>query len=63
MGLPEWDPANRMDLCGRCHFEHHYAQVNRKIPIERIPEHALAYAVDVLGETGAADYLRRRYAV
>lgn len=42
-----------------CHANHHAA--SRKIPIELVPEDALAFAVDVLGEARAADYFRRRY--
>lgn len=61
-GGDEWNPANRLDLCARCHFNHEFGQANRKIAVDRIPERALAFAVDVLGEAGAADYIRRHYA-
>lgn len=61
LGLSQFDSRNRMDLCDRCHFEHEFGQENRKIPVERIPERALAYMVDMLGEAGAADYSKRHY--
>ena len=60
-GLDEWDLRNRMNLCERCHFEHTYGQANRKIPVEKIPEVALAYAVSVLGEPFVSDHVRRHY--
>lgn len=61
-GLNQWDERNKMSLCPRCHFEHEYGMENRKIGLEKVPERALAFAVDVLGEDQAAEYLQRHYA-
>ena len=36
-------------------------QANRKIPVEKIPEVALAYAISVLGEPFVSDHVRRHY--
>ena len=62
LGLPQYDPRNRMDLCSRCHLSSHYGLENRKIPVEKIPECAIAFMVEVLTEDGAIDYLERHYA-
>lgn len=61
LGLPQFDPRNRMNLCDKCHFEHEFGQENRKIRVEKLPERALAYLLDVLGEDGAAEHVRRHY--
>lgn len=61
-GGDPWDLANAMALgyyaCA-CHRDHHSAV--RRLPLSRLPDNALAFAVDLLGEAGAADYLRRYY--
>jgi hypothetical protein len=61
MGLPEFDPRNRMDLCDKCHMNHEFGQANRKIKIERVPVHALEFVLEALGEGGSAAYLARHY--
>jgi len=60
-GLPEYDARLRMNLCERCHMNSEFGLANRKIPIEKVPEIALAYAVRILGEAFVADYVRRHY--
>jgi 5-methylcytosine-specific restriction endonuclease McrA len=59
-GADQWSLRNAMLLHPDCHAAHHAGQ--RKILLAQVPESALAFAVDVLGEAGAADYFRRRYA-
>ena len=59
-GGDPWSPANRMDLCASCHMAHHAAA--RKIPLSKVSDAALAFAVGLLGEHRAADFFRRRYA-
>lgn len=59
--LPEFDPRDRMDLCERCHMNHEFGQVNRKIKVERVPVLALQFALEVFGEGGAAAYIERHY--
>lgn len=57
----EWDQRNAM-LLGQdctCHASHHAAV--KRIPLELVPEAAVAFAVDLLGEEFAAAYLQRRY--
>ena len=59
-----WALANRLQLgsgarCG-CHSRHHAAVA--RLPLSIIPDAALAFASDLLGEAGAADYLARHYA-
>ena len=61
-GLPQWNAANRMNLCSRCHFEHEYGMENRRIPISRVPVRAVEWAVETLGEDVAVLYLDRHYA-
>lgn len=56
----QWDLANGMMLRRECHRRHHDAI--HRIPVESIPESALAFAVDLLGESGAAAYIGRYYA-
>lgn len=61
----EWDPRNSMlvgDKFGRCtcHASHHLA--SRRIPLAKVPESALAFAVDLMGEHAAAAYFKRFYA-
>lgn len=54
-----WDLANSMLLHPDCHRRHH--DHFHKIPIERVPEAALAFAVDLLGEGRASMYFAARY--
>jgi len=61
-GLPVWDLRNSM-LLGRycrCHSRHTNAAV--LIPLAAVPVEAQLYAVELLGEARAADYLARFYA-
>lgn len=44
----------------QCHPRHHSGMA--RIPLDLIPDTAMAFAVDLLGEDRAADYLCRRYA-
>ena len=55
----EWALANSMLLHPDCHRRHH--DCIRKIPVERVPVDALAFALDLLGEGGAAHYFHSRY--
>lgn len=54
------DSRNFMLLCHDCHRRHH----NRVAPIPRssLPAAAVEFAVELLGEDYADDYLARRYA-
>lgn len=54
-----WDLRNSMLLHPHCHGRHTSAM--HRIAIERIPEEALAFAVDLLGEDRAALYIARYY--
>lgn len=56
-----WDLANSILLHPRCHSQHHSAA--RRIPLAQVPDSALAFAVDLLGEDAAALYFVRRYTV
>ena len=60
-GGDEWNPANRLDLCGTCHFNHEFDLANRKIPLGRIPVEAVDFAADLLGEDLAMVYLLKHY--
>lgn len=62
-GGDPWDLANSLLLGAyacRCHSEHHAA--TRRLSLALLPDAALAFAVDLLGEQPAAIYLRRYYA-
>lgn len=54
-----WDLGNSMLLHELCHSRH--TSAFRKIRLEKVPELALAFAVDLLGEDRAALYLARHY--
>lgn len=54
-----WDQRNSMLLHPLCHARH--TNAFRRIPIEAVPEAALAFAVDLLGEDRAAVEIARRY--
>jgi ribosomal protein S14 len=59
-GGDPWDPANRMLLCLICHAAHTAAVW--RLRVARIPDAALAFAVDLFGdERRAADYFQRYY--
>jgi hypothetical protein len=60
-GRYEYDQRNSMMLHPHCHANH--TSAHRRIPIESVPEAALAFAVDLLGEDRAALELSRRYGV
>jgi hypothetical protein len=55
----EWDMANSMLISNWCHSHHHSGF--RRIPLESIPEPALAFGVDLMGEDKAALYFARYY--
>lgn len=59
-----WDPRVGLWVgiysC-RCHADHHARA--KPIPLSMLPEDALAFAVDLLGEHQAAAYLARHYSV
>jgi 5-methylcytosine-specific restriction endonuclease McrA len=59
-GGDPWDARNAMELCAACHADHHHG--TRRLPLARVPDDALAFAVDLLGEHQAAAYLARHYA-
>ena len=54
-----WALANSMLLAESRHRRHH--DCIRKLPIGRVPEQAVAFAVDLLGEGRATLYFRARY--
>lgn len=62
-GGDPWDLRNSMTLgyyaCA-CHRDHHHAV--RRLPLAKVPDVAIAFAVELLGEERAADYLARFYA-
>jgi len=63
-GGDPWDQRNAM-LVGRwcpCHERHHWPSGNGKLPLARVPEEAVAFAVRLLGEDRARTYLARHYA-
>jgi hypothetical protein len=61
-GGDPWALANAMALgyfaCA-CHRDHHHAV--RRLPLARVPDAAIAFASELLGEARAADYLARYY--
>lgn len=59
-GADVWALRNSMLICPDCHAAHHAA--SKKIPLKLVPEAAIAFAVDVLGEHRAARYFKDRYA-
>lgn len=58
-GRYEFDQRNSMLLHPLCHARH--TSAFRRIPIEAVPEAALAFCVELLGEDRAALELTRRY--
>lgn len=58
-GKHQWDIRNSMLLAPACHANH--TSAFRRIPLESVPEAALAFAVDLLGEDRAALEIARRY--
>lgn len=66
-GGDQWDPANSMlvgDKFGRCtcHAQHHNPGVAaRRIPIDKIPPSAVAFARALMGAHAATAYFRRYY--
>lgn len=58
-GRHQWDQRNSMLLHPLCHARH--TNAFRRIPVEAIPEAALAFALDLLGEDRAAMEIARRY--
>jgi hypothetical protein len=60
-GGDPWDLANALDVGARClcHAKHHSGA--ERISLQLIPEVAMAFAVDLMGEDRAVDYFRRYY--
>jgi 5-methylcytosine-specific restriction endonuclease McrA len=54
-----WDLANSMLLAPVCHARHTNAV--RRIPLEMVPEAAVAFVVDVLGEDRSVLFFARFY--
>lgn len=54
-----WDVRNRTPICGRDHMRHH-DDSPWKIPLAKLPDAAIEFAIDLLGPF-AYDYLRRHY--
>lgn len=44
-----------------CHRDHHHAV--RRLPLARVPPAAVEFAIELLGEPAAIDYLARYYRV
>ena len=55
-----FDVANRLLICEVCHANHHSGGSGR-IAVARVTARAVAFAVELLGVTGAADFFHRRY--
>lgn len=63
-GGDPWDLRNAMELgryC-RCHADHHAPNGRGKLPLARVPRAAVEFAVLLVGEDRAVNYLRRHYA-
>lgn len=63
-GGDPWDLRNSV-LIGAgydcaCHKAHHHA--TRRLPRSKVPAEAVEFAIELLGEARAADYLARHYA-
>lgn len=54
-----WDVRNAMRLCGPCHDAHHNR--TRPIPVSCVPDGALDFAIELLGQNGTDAYLARYY--
>jgi hypothetical protein len=63
-GGDPWDLRNGMDV-GRycaCHRKHHESGPAREpIPMTKVPEEAVAFAAELMGEDRASDYFIRYY--
>jgi 5-methylcytosine-specific restriction endonuclease McrA len=59
-----WELSNAMLLgvfCD-CHRKHHESgPARRPLPLAKVPDAALVFAVDLMGEDRAAEYFRRYY--
>jgi hypothetical protein len=63
-GGDPWDQRNAMLLgvfC-RCHGDHHAPNGQRKLPLRKVPPAAVRFAVDLMGQDRAVEYLSRHYA-
>lgn len=62
-GGDPWDTRNALwvglDVTCDCHERQHNASM--RIPLEVLPEAALAFGVDLFGEARAAEYIARYY--
>jgi hypothetical protein len=62
-GGDPWDQRNAMEL-GRycnCHGDHHAPNGQRKLPLEKVPQTAIRFTVELMGEDRAVNYLSRHY--
>lgn len=59
-GFPKDDTRNALRLCRDCHFNHHHTGGPARIPLAAIPDAAIEYAREVLGDY-AIDYLAAKY--
>jgi len=60
-GGDPWDLRNAMDVGQHCtcHADHHTAM--RRIPLSRVPEDAIAFTIELLGEDLATLFFERYY--
>jgi hypothetical protein len=54
-----WSPANSIALCEVCHIAHHNR--TRPIPLSAVPEAAVEFADELLGQPAADVYFTRYY--
>jgi hypothetical protein len=57
-----WNLCNSMELGRYCACHRRHTSAAGRLPLTAVPDAALAFAVDLLGEARAADYLARYYA-
>lgn len=55
-----WDPRNALSVC-RVHHEKHHSGERWKIPTLCLRDENIEFAVELLGQARAAEYLRHRY--
>lgn len=58
-GFEEWHPDNSLRLCPPCHHKHTVAF--RRVDVTSLTDRNIAYAVTLLGEAKALDYISRHY--
>lgn len=60
--LPQNDPRNAMRLCTRCHMQHEWAGPGKvDIALTDLPEDAICYVFETMGDGPASVYLMRHY--